>query len=80
MEHTSNQYPGTEQRNASCPNGLCSIGLMKSFCPSCMLIGLVILPFELLVRLVRRIFTGAAGRGFPARAEQGAYPPSRRGF
>jgi hypothetical protein len=29
---------------------------MKSFCPSCMLIGLVMLPFELFARLIRRVF------------------------
>jgi len=60
MQHTHDQTLNSEQTSTSCSTGLCSVGLMKSFCPSCMLIGLVMLPFELLVRMLRRVFVGRA--------------------
>jgi len=34
---------------------MCSVGLIRSFCPSCMLLGILMLPLELLVRLIRRV-------------------------
>jgi len=39
----------------ACLTGMCSVGLMKSFCPSCLLIGLALFPFELAVRGIRRL-------------------------
>jgi hypothetical protein len=45
---------------------MCSVGLMTSFCPSCVLVGLIVLPFELLFRLIKRaISSGARDAGSP---------------
>lgn len=50
------------QETNSCRRGLCSVGLLKSFCPPCLLIGLVMLPFELLARGVTRLARVVLGR------------------
>jgi len=47
--------------NGACKTGMCSTGLMKSGCPSCLVIGLAVLPFELLFRWVRGIISGPVG-------------------
>ncbi len=47
-----------ETNQKACKSGLCSTGLMKAGCPSCLLIGLVVLPFELLFRWVRGLIAG----------------------
>jgi len=72
MEHAQIQHPDSERANASCPSGLCSVGLLKSLCPSCMLIGLVMLPFEVVARALRRLISGRpAGDGeHPSHAER----------
>jgi len=46
---------GTAGRGSACSGGLCSVGLMRSLCPTCLVLGLVMLPFELLARWVRRL-------------------------
>ncbi|MEL6328812.1 MAG: hypothetical protein AAFR38_04055 [Planctomycetota bacterium] len=38
-----------------CSSGLCSVRLMRSLCPSCLILGLVALPLELAGRGVRRL-------------------------
>ena len=45
----------TTSEGRDCPSGLCSVGLMKSFCPSCLIVGLLALPFELAYRGVARL-------------------------
>jgi len=47
--------PNPASSGRACRTGMCSVGLMKSFCPSCLLIGLVLFPFELGVRWIRRL-------------------------
>jgi len=42
--------------HATCSSGLCSTGLMKSFCPTCLILGLILLPFELAYRSIARLF------------------------
>jgi len=61
-EHDSTSVPTTEH---SCRSGMCSTSLMKSGCPSCLLIGLVMLPFEWLARGVRKLFAADAHRRVP---------------
>lgn len=58
MKHEYDQTLTAKQTGTSCPTGLCSVGLMKSFCPSCMLVGLLMLPFEIVIRALRRVFAG----------------------
>ena len=36
--------------SADCPGGLCAVGLIKSFCPTCVILGVLMLPFELVRR------------------------------
>ncbi len=45
----------TDDRGAESKPGLRSVGLMKTLCPTCMAIGLVMLPFELVGRLAVRL-------------------------
>ena len=42
--------PGDVGSSPECRNGLCSVGLMRTFCPTCLLLGLVLLPLELVFR------------------------------
>lgn len=41
--------------------GMCSTGLMKSGCPSCLLVGLVLLPMELGVRGIKKLTANSGG-------------------
>jgi len=41
-----------------CRSGMCSTDFMKLGCPSCFLVGLVILPFELSFRGIKRLISG----------------------
>jgi hypothetical protein len=41
-----------------CKSEWCSLGLMKMFCPSCFVIGLIILPFEAAIRGGLRVIRG----------------------
>lgn len=54
MTDTTNTGSVLQQSKPACKSGLCSVGLMKSFCPTCMLVGIVLFPLEMLVRLIRR--------------------------
>ena len=47
--------PNNASRDAqgSCSSGLCSVGLIKSFCPTCVILGVLMLPFELIRRAWR---------------------------
>lgn len=50
--------PGTLSRRGTSvrrDGGLCSVGLMRSMCPSCLLLGLVLMPFELGFRGLARL-------------------------
>ena len=51
MEPTELETPG---KDSQCRTGMCSVRLMKSGCPSCLLLALLILPFELAHRLFNR--------------------------
>jgi len=71
MQSTLGTRPGPGQTGEACPDGLCSVGLMKSLCPSCLIIGLLLLPFELLARSIRRLLRAGSVDPVPH-----AHPPS----
>ena len=48
----------THAEKVPCNGPLCSVQIMKGFCPTCVLLGVVILPFELIFRAVRNLFRG----------------------
>jgi hypothetical protein len=74
MANRDTTTKGVGNPQANCPDGLCSVGLMKSFCPSCMLAGLVLLPFELLGRLVKWMVNSGAGNPAGSTPSGGAEP------
>ena len=56
---TNRQTTGEHRSDAPrCRSGLCSTDVMKTGCPTCVLIGVVMLPFELGFRAVRRLVRG----------------------
>ncbi|HED53655.1 MAG TPA: hypothetical protein ENJ00_05575 [Phycisphaerales bacterium] len=50
--HSTKETTESKTRGTGCKTGLCSVGLMKSGCPTCFLLGLIIMPFEMLRRFV----------------------------
>jgi len=56
------------QKNTVCQGRYCSVGLLKSGCPSCFVVGLAILPFEYAVRSARAVFS-------PRDAQKDLYRP-----
>jgi len=44
-----------EQASPQCPDGIRPVGLLRSFCPSCMLIGVVMPSFDRPTLLIRQV-------------------------
>lgn len=53
---SSNPIKPAKATGRTCNGPLCSVEIMKGFCPTCVLVGVVILPFELIYRGMRNLF------------------------
>ncbi|PCI09579.1 hypothetical protein COB72_05980 [bacterium] len=67
-DQTNERYENAKKRteNPACRTRMFSTGLVKSGCPSCLIVGLAIMPIEMAARGVKKLVVGTDQNTLPS--------------